>query len=346
MNVVDPGAGRPLLVADLAGGLGNQLFVYAATRCIALDLGFDYRYRVNTWGMMRKSNPNRDKFGTEYHSDFEQGFHIDVSQRDQAFPTEGFGSWTWARPLGTNYNSEVYALRANTVLCGAFQSTRYFDHHAAEVKDWFRFRPHILEAAERRRAALQRQAGSRRLVALHMRHGADARYFRLALDPAYFSAARERMRAELGSDDFGVVVFSDVASRTARRLLRMDDVLFAHSDSFQDLCLMSLCDGIIMPNSTYSWWAAWLAQAPEVVVIRPSIFPLNDGTLSPTDIFPQEWLTVEASREPLSVRIVAQRLPNEYVRNAARLVQSSALRTYGDARTVGGKALRSLGLKS
>lgn len=60
-------------------------------------------------------------------------------------------------------------------------------------------------------------------------------------------------------------------------------------DSWQDMYLMSKCKHNIIANSSFSWWAAWLNQTPQKIVISPSRF-LN--LKKSGDIIPSEWISI------------------------------------------------------
>ncbi len=49
------------------------------------------------------------------------------------------------------------------------------------------------------------------------------------------------------------------------------DDLFSLKD-FEELHLMAKCRNIILANSTFSWWAAFLNSNPESIIIRPKIW--------------------------------------------------------------------------
>ena len=52
-----------------------------------------------------------------------------------------------------------------------------------------------------------------------------------------------------------------------------EDVIFVDynkgENTFRDMQLMSLCKHIIIPNSTFSWWAGYLIENPNKIFITP-----------------------------------------------------------------------------
>jgi len=55
----------------------------------------------------------------------------------------------------------------------------------------------------------------------------------------------------------------------------------------EHLMLMSLCKHHIIANSSYSWWGAWLSQAPEKQVVAPKAWFAKDNESD--DLVPEDW---------------------------------------------------------
>ena len=60
-----------------------------------------------------------------------------------------------------------------------------------------------------------------------------------------------------------------------------------------DLCLMSLCSGAIIVNSSFSWWGAWLQNNRGRVIAPDTWFGPNAGDLDTSDVRPDRWEILE-----------------------------------------------------
>lgn len=63
-------------------------------------------------------------------------------------------------------------------------------------------------------------------------------------------------------------------------------------DSYRDMQLMSMCKHNIIPNSSFSWWGAWLNTNPNKIVIAPSKWFTDSSKLNYEDIIPENWLKI------------------------------------------------------
>jgi hypothetical protein len=105
-----------------------------------------------------------------------------------------------------------------------------------------------------------------------------------------------RMRDGLGSPRF--VMFSDDPS-WCRSELAADDVEVVEpaADPLHDLFLMSRARHQIIANSSYSWWAAWLAKSPAQRVIAPDRW-FGGAMESPMpDRLCEGWETIDVREE-------------------------------------------------
>ena len=67
-------------------------------------------------------------------------------------------------------------------------------------------------------------------------------------------------------------------------------------DRFKDMCLMSLCNHMIIANSSFSWWGAYLNKNPNKKVICPYYY-LNVPQLNSIlngKYYPKEWISINS----------------------------------------------------
>lgn len=262
-------------MARLFGGLGNQMFQYAAARALADRLGtrlvLDIRHfpkQVKHTGYALGSFSIRaEPASSSDHKNWpnvlaELGLRMSLVR---PFLRK------WHFEARFTFDSSLAQKEGGVCLVGYWQSDRYFTEIADIIRRDLLLRDG-LERLDRGLVALAHTADS---VALHVRRGDYVH------DPStvlvhgtcsvdYYQRAIDMMRTIRPACHF--LVFSDDPAWARRNLpLGAEAVFVEGNDDFPelDLSLMRECSHHIISNSTFSWWGAWLGKKARQVVIAP-----------------------------------------------------------------------------
>lgn len=285
------------------GGLGNQMFQYAAARALALD--------KDTWVYLDPSFLHEDSKGRwtqrEYelgvfniHYKFERSGRINFlrSLNLKSYMKRMSDSKLWFLPYRNFYQSdhryhpEICEYPKNTYLHGYFQSEKYFIHHDAQIRKDFEF----LEPAKGRNAELLDKIRNSVSVSVHVRRGdyvtlAAASAFHGLMGMEYYQSGIELIASKINLP-LNYFVFSDDPEWARANLQFHGETTFVDWNSgksgFEDMRLMSNCKHHIIANSSFSWWGAWLNPSKEKIVVAPKQW-FTDGSAQ-DDIIPDSWL--------------------------------------------------------
>ena len=287
-----------MIYSRLLGGLGNQLFQYAAGRALSLRRGtglvLDMRAASRAPAHFR---PALHHFAIEHVSG--KSLPPDKTQPlAYAFWRYGGGRPTFLRERGLGFNRAVFDAPDETYLHGYFQSEKYFADAIGTIRSDLR----IVTPPDRENlAALEEIGAARMAISLHVRRGDyvnDTKGNRThgTCDEAYYRAALDAVERRAGSG-MTVFVFSDDPD-WARSNLNLDRDLrvFDHNgpeQHYEDLRLMAACRHNVIANSTFSWWGGWLNPDPEKIVAAPARW-FADPKVSNPDIRPDGWIAIDA----------------------------------------------------
>jgi len=276
------------------GRLGNQMFQYAALRGIAAKRGYD-------WVIPPENYNHTDNYGlfeTFEMKNVKQcnlGF-VDgqsVEENDYCFIPEFFDECP-----------------DNVSLEGYFQTEKYFNHIENEIREDFAFKKEYLNPCKEYIDSLDTSP-----IFLHVRQldNIGREDYHPILPISFFEEALSNF-----SDDTPCFVFTDdINWCKSQEFFKQERFLFNESNqkySYQtidgrgksqntlmpqvDLCLMSLCSGAIIVNSSFSWWGAWL-QNNRGKIIAPNPqkwFGSKMKNLDTKDIIPDRWNTQDWSK--------------------------------------------------
>lgn len=285
------------VIARIEGGLGNQLFQYAAARSFADRLGCDLALDL------RGLAQNGDR---PYQLDlFRLRAEIADERLIESLPPWRSSRWGRVRsslsqylpavfsypvfwPRSFAYDARVERIRRPVYFVGYWQSERYFAWNRSRLLQDIQLveplPPYTPWLDEIRRT---------NSVALHIRRGdyvtnAAASRFHGLCDLAYYQEAFQSLSRQL--TDLRVFVFSD-EPQWAKANLRFEvPTQYVESNpAHVDLELMRECRHHIIANSSFSWWGAWLCKREGQVVYAPRRWFSDPGT-DTSDVVPSGWI--------------------------------------------------------
>jgi hypothetical protein len=270
-----------MILVRLTGGLGNQMFQYAAGRALADRLGADLLLDTRAFesplalkAYTRRSyalSPFRLRARVATSADLKNWpvWVVEIGMRLR-FVRPLFRRWHFES--GITYDPGLRALHDPVCLVGYWQSERYFTDVADRIRADFA----LTQPMSGENARLLELARTERSVGLHVRRGDfvslnDAAQVHGLCSIDYYRRAIDHVRERCAECRF--LVFSD-DPQWARAELPLDPsavfVTGNEQQPEQDLALMRACKHHIIANSSFSWWAGWLGYSAEQIVIAPT----------------------------------------------------------------------------
>ena len=263
------------------GRLGNQMFQYAALRGIAANAGVNFCLPVYN---DRLDDGAGNKVKTELFDCFEMStvssMNIQTIDVDRPIVPEG----------QFHYNENIHKNCDDWVsIYGFFQSEKYFKNVEDIIRQDFTFEEEIRKPCEQMLGSLYAADVDPTIIGLHIRRGDYlTNQNHAALDISYYEKA-----LEMFPSDATVIVFSDDPAWCHDQPIFSDDrfMISENTNGYVDMCLMSMCTDFIIANSSFSWWAAWLANKGRVIAPSKWFGPGNQH-LETKDIYCENWEVV------------------------------------------------------
>jgi hypothetical protein len=296
-----------MIIVRLKGGLGNQLFQYAAARALALKHNTEVFFDLT---LLQDRTPLIDAVFRDYEL---YAFNI----------KENFASKKiieYYNPLPTSilkrilnkiqkyilkpsvyiesthlYNSKFFELPNDCCLVGLFQSEKYFESIADTIRKEFEFKKKFPKVI----TDLGDYINTKNTICIHIRRGdyiTNPTYNKMlgSQSNQYYMKGVALITEKITIDE--LFIFSDDIEWCKQNLNFETKTTFitddlATNDHHAHLYLMSLCKHFVISNSTFAWWGAWLSKHKNKIVIAPKVW-FKDGVRDETDIIPHTWTKI------------------------------------------------------
>lgn len=280
-------------------GLGNQMFQYALYqvlkskgRTVKASLGYyenhpdkmrfsltevfprieldcisdrEFEAVNNAWKKIKCDNNELNKFLRDYQNRF-----------------------FWVDEKDLHYQPEIFETQ-NCTFVGYWQSEKYFCNIRDVLLKDFEFSQGENKLENFCRDIMHDQKS----IAVHIRRGDyrnNPKVWGNLSESGYYHRAIQYMKENISHPRF--IFFSDDISWVKEHYNYEDAVyiecsLFDNYESWYDMRLMSCCAHIIIANSSFSWWGAWLNRNENGIIIAPRKWLYNTET---PDIWCDNWV--------------------------------------------------------
>ena len=289
------------MIVQLIGGLGNQLFQYAAGRAVAqrnqTDLKLDIRgfktyalraYRLGLYNVV-------EDFATPQEIYRLRPRRRHMIRRLQHRILRQFAP-PYRQPVFRErsvyaVDPDLFKLQQDVYLIGYWQSEQYF----ADIADRVRREFTLKQAPDEPNRRMLDQIDRTNSVSLHVRRGdyaTDPTTNRVhgTLSTTYYDDAIQYIAERVANPHF--FIFSDDIPWVKENLrLTFPRTYIEHNGAeqdYEDLRLMSHCQHHIIANSSFSWWGAWLSSFAGKVVVAPRQW-YAQTTVDVSSRYPSGW---------------------------------------------------------
>lgn len=266
----------PLVVIQLSGGMGNQMFQYALYLQLKA-LGKNVKIDDITEYEGRNARPIRlSVFDAKYETPTEVEMkcltdsYLDLASKVRRKLTgRKTAAYTEKSQL---FDSKVWEMD-RAYLMGCWQSEKYFVNVKDKVREAFTFKNMDLSKNMKAYAEAMENSNS---VSVHIRRGdylqVDEVYGGICTEE-YYEKAMQKMREEMPDCHF--FIFTNDVPWVKEHMQGEHITVVEGNDEdagYVDMYLMIRCKHYILANSSFSWWGCYLNPSEEKKVIAPKIW--------------------------------------------------------------------------
>jgi hypothetical protein len=295
-----------MIIINLTGGIGNQLFQYAFGRALSLKSNCELVVDISSyeWDKLRQYSLN------VFNLPIRKATQIEINNIKKSkvslinrilYSLLGdpipYYLFSVIKEKSFKYDLNFNLFRTkNVYLEGYWQSEKYFKNIQFILQNELKVNEDKLSIDYNLNKHLI--IHKKNSVSIHVRRGdyvsnrVTSEYHGIC-DMNYYLQAINFFE-ELIEEPF-FFVFSDDKNYVKENFGNKKNVLVVENIpyDYEELLLMSTCDHNIIANSSFSWWGAWLnANSNKKVIAPKKWFVNNEMQRLSSDLLPLEWIKI------------------------------------------------------
>lgn len=293
-----------MIVIELTGGLGNQMFQYAfacvlaSTNNTTLKIDNDFFNKTEKCSSHTPRNFELNIFSNSYVIATAKDIKLfdNLSLLNHFKKKFGFNYPKIYRENFFNFQPHLLKIKSSAFVKGYFQSYKYFEGFEKKIRNVFCLSENQLDDLNKR---IFLEIKSTNTIAIHIRRGdyvtdSVIQQIHGNCGIEYYTNAINLVASRTKNST--IVFFSDDIEwvKIQFKDFSFPKVFIGHNfgdESWKDLFLMKSCNHNIIANSSFSWWAAWLNDNPSKIIIAPKKwFAISEEDRNTNDLIPPQWI--------------------------------------------------------
>jgi hypothetical protein len=279
-----------MIIVNIYGGLGNQLFQYAAGRQLAEKHQTTLKLDIENFKRDKRREYSLHHFNIKeiFCTAFDKAIIKGKERIRKLLNNDGPGAIYTEQNL--SFDNKMAGLGNNMYLDGYWGNEKYFTSIENIIRNEFT----VARPPGGINELYLQKIRSANSVAIHIRRGdyvsdKETNAVHGVCSIAYYQEAIAQLSAKTSNPSF--FIFSDdipwVKANLAISKFPVDYVEHNNNHAHEDLRLMYSCKHNIIANSSFSWWGAWLNNNPGKIIIAPEKW--NNIPGSKTEL-PDQWV--------------------------------------------------------
>jgi len=277
-----------MIITNIIGGIGNQLFQYYFGRKIADLNNTSLKLDISGFESYSWHKFELNKFNLKYNIASIEDVEILLQDNFIAKGVQKFLPYykrKFVKQRVDFYDSNLLKIKDNSYLEGYWQCDKYFLKMREKILSEMTLNPKFEneQFKDLKKGILKNNS-----ISLHVRRG---NYLDLKVPVCsieYYESALNLISKFI--EDFKVYIFTNDMQWCRDNFSGKYNVKIISGQEniydYHELILMSLCKHNIISNSTFSWWGGWLNNSPN----KKIIFPKIAKEMLNKDLFLKEWI--------------------------------------------------------
>ncbi len=302
-----------MVIVKIFQGIGNQLFQYAYGRALSMRTGnafkMDISYYINyaeltQYGFTYKREYGLNNFNIVEDVATAEEVHsaqtVDGSNRISYYLNRKINERApyyrkkHVKEIDTVFDPNLLKVKDGSYIEGYYTSEKYFKEYRGQILKEFTLKKQV---SEQNAEVIKRMQNTESVCISIRRTNFLSNPLHNVCTEQYYNDGLKAMNDLV--KNMRVFIFSDDNEWVLNNFhipYEHEFVTHNYPDFYEDLRLMTNCKHHVIPNSTFSWWGAWLSQHPDKKIIAPHRW-LNSETIDYSTVIPEDWIKIETKND-------------------------------------------------